>query len=236
MNLEAFDFDGDYGDEYEELAYRVIPGYETLFPMVSALLDPLLAPSSRVLVVGAGTGVEIVALKRARPDLTVLGVDPSVRMLDLAKIRAREAGIESGVGFFHGYTHEVPSKTPFQAATLINVLHFVPDDGSKLSLLTDVSDRLEVDAPLVLFDVHGDPTSEEFARYMPAWRRFWSLRGFDADRSARFDHRIRSGIEWASAARILELAKQAGLGRPRMFYKSLLYGGWTFHKMPIQSD
>ena len=32
-NEDVFDFDGDYGEEYEALAYRLIPGYRTLFPM-----------------------------------------------------------------------------------------------------------------------------------------------------------------------------------------------------------
>ena len=69
MDEGAFNFDGDYGERYEALARRVIPGYRTLFPMVAALIDPDLPPAGRVLVVGAGTGIEMVTLKRARPDL-----------------------------------------------------------------------------------------------------------------------------------------------------------------------
>ena len=167
MNLEAFDFDGDYGVEYEGLARRVIPGYESLFPMVTSILDPAMPQACRVLVVGAGTGIEVLALKTARPDLEIVGVDPSEPMLTLAKTRLHEAGILGGVSFHHGYVHEVPLTPSFEAATLINVLHFVSDDGGKAALLTDIAERLSPDAPFVLFDLHGDPASEEFARYMP---------------------------------------------------------------------
>ena len=231
MNVEAFDFDGDYGNEYEELARRVIPGYESLFPMVTSILHPSVPQGGRMLVVGAGTGIEMLTLKTARPDLEILGVDPSEQMLALGETRLREAGILSGVSFHHGYAHEVPLTPPFDAATLINVLHFVPDDGGKAALLTDIAERLSADAPFVLFDVHGDPASEEFARYMPAWRRFWSLRGMDEAACSQFDQRIRDGIHFVSPARILELAREAGFTSPRMFYKSLLYGGWTFRRM-----
>ena len=58
MNEDAFDFEGRYGEEYEGLARQVVPGYETLFPMIAALLEPDLPAGGRVLVVGAGTGIE----------------------------------------------------------------------------------------------------------------------------------------------------------------------------------
>lgn len=230
MKLDGFDFDGDYGQDYEDLARRVIPGYESLFSMILAVVEPVLPKGAHVLVVGAGTGIEITTLKASRPDLQILGVDPSAQMLELARARVRLAGCQEGVTFHHGYAHEVTAAVAFDAATLINVMHFVPDDGSKGALLTDVAERLAPDGTFVLFDLHGDPTSEEYARYMPAWRRLWAIRGMNQSERDRFAERIRSGIHFASSARILELAREAGFSGPRMFYKSLLYGGWTFRR------
>ncbi|MGI9625625.1 MAG: class I SAM-dependent methyltransferase [Longimicrobiales bacterium] len=232
VKLDGFDFDGDYGQEYEDLAHRVIPGYESLFSMILAVVEPELPRGARVLVVGAGNGIEITTLKASRPDLEILGVDPSAQMLELAEARVRLAGCQEGVTFHHGYAHEVNTAAKFDAATLINVMHFVPDDGGKGALLTDVAQRVQPDSPFVLFDLHGDPTSEEYARYMPAWRRLWAIRGMNQAERGRFSERIRTGIHFASAARILELAREAGFTAPRMFYKSLLYGGWTFRRSP----
>ena len=228
MDEGAFNFDGDYGESYEALARQVIPGYRTLFPMVAAVVDPELPPAGRVLVVGAGTGIEMVTLKRVRPDLRIHGVDPSEQMLELAKRRVAEAEVASGVTLQLGYAADVPTSPLFDAVTLINVLHFVPDDGGKAALLDDIARRLRPGGVFVLFDLHGDPGSEEHERYMPAWRRYWTIRGMTPEEERDFEGRIRDGIHFAPASRIIELARAAGFTEPRRFYKSMLYGGWTF--------
>ncbi len=230
MNEAAFDFDGDYGERYEALARRVIPGYVTLFPMVSAVIDPELSVGARVLVVGAGTGIELVNFKKIRPDLRLYGVDPSRQMLELARRRVAETGRTEGISFQLGYAADVPPTPRFDAATLINVLHFVPDDGSKAALLRDIARRLKPGGVFVLFDLHGDPGSEEHEHYMPAWRRYWKIRGMTSEEAAAFEERIRHGIHFMSAERVVALAREAGFTEPRRFYKSLLYGGWTFRR------
>ena len=230
MDEGAFNFDGDYGESYEALARQVIPGYSTFFPMFAALIEPDLPPGGRVLVVGAGTGIELVTLKRVRHDLRVHGVDPSGQMLEIAQRRVAEAGVDEGVTFQLGYAADVATEPLFDAATLVNVLHFVPDDGSKAALLDDIAQRLKPGGMFVFFDLHGGAGSEEHERYLSAWRRYWTIRGMTGDEKRRFDARIREGIHFAPASRVVELARQAGLTEPRRFYQSLLYGGWTFRR------
>ncbi len=230
MHEDVFDFDGDYGERYEALARRVIPGYRTLFPMFTALVEPGLPRRGRVLVVGAGTGIEIVHLKRARPDLRVHGVDPSERMLALAERRVAEAGAGDGVTLQLGYAADVPAAPLFDAATLVNVLHFVSNDGGKAALLADVARRLRPGGVLVFVDLHGGDTPEEHERYLSAWRRYWTLRDMPPGEMREFDDRIRDGIHFASAARSVGLAIEAGFEEPERFYASLLYGGWTFRR------
>ena len=230
MDEAAFNFDGDYGEGYEALARRLIPGYLTLFPMIGAVIDPDLPQGARVLVVGCGTGIELVTFRSIRPDLRLHGVDPSLQMLELARRRVSETGDAAGTSFQHGYAADVPPAPLFDAATLVNVLHFVPDDGSKAALLRDIATRLRPGGTFVLFDLHGDPGSEEHERYMPAWRRYWKIRGMSADEMDEFEARIRHGIHFAPPERVVALAQEAGLVEPRRFYKSLLYGGWTFRR------
>lgn len=229
---DVFDFEGEYGEGYEDLARRVIPGYETLFPMLAALLDPDLPAGGRVLVVGAGTGIELVTLKWARPDLALHGVDPSRQMLDLARRRVEEAGNVNGITYQLGYAEDVVAPPLFDAATLVNVLHFVPDDGSKASLLQSIAERVRPGGTFALFDLQGDPDSAEYARFMPAWQRYWTLMGMNAKDKPHFDEMIRTGIHFASPERTVALALEAGFDKPRRFYKSLLYGGWMFRRLP----
>lgn len=227
-----FDFDGDYGRAYEDLAHRVIPGYRTLFPMVAALADPALPPGGRLLVVGAGTGIELATFRRARPDLHLTGLDPSAQMLELARRRlATAADAPTGPGSVDlrlGLVRDLPVRPRFHAATIINVLHFLPDDGEKASLLKGVADRLRAGGLLVLFDLHGEPGAPEHERAMAAWRRYWRIMNLAEEEIPRFEERISTGIHFASAQRIADLAEQAGFGPPRRFFQGLLYGGWTF--------
>ena len=187
MHEDIFDFDGNYGERYEVLARRVIPGYRTLFPMFTALIEPELPRGGRVLVVGAGTGIEIVHLKRARPDLRVHGVDPSEHMLELAERRVAEAGLSDGVTLQLGYAADVVTTPLFDAATLINVLHFVPDDGGKAALLGDIARRLRPGGVFVFYDLHGGDTPEEHERYLSAWRRYWKIRDMTPDEMREFN-------------------------------------------------
>lgn len=230
MHEDAFDFDGDYGERYEALARRVIPGYRTLFPMFTALIDPRLPRRGRVLVVGAGTGIEIVHLKRARPDLRVHGVDPSEQMLALAERRVAEAGAGDGVTLQLGHAADVSTTRLFDAATLVNVLHFVPDDGGKAALLADIARRVRSGGVFVFVDLHGGDTPEEHERYLSAWRRYWRLRDMTPEEMREFDDRIRDGIHFAPASRSVGLAIEAGFDEPERFYTSLLYGGWTLRR------
>ncbi len=232
MEAEPFDFDGDYGRAYEDLAHRVIPGYRTLFPMVAALADPALPPGGRLLVVGAGTGIELATFRRARPDLHLTGLDPSAQMLALARRRlAADDDAPAGPGSVElrlGLVRDLPVRPRFHAATIINVLHFLPDDGEKAALLKAVADRLRAGGLLVLFDLHGEPGAPEHERAMEAWRRYWRIMNLAKEEIPRFEERISTGIHFASAQRIADLAEQAGFGPPRRFFQGLLYGGWTF--------
>lgn len=230
LNEDVFDFDGSYGERYEALARRLIPGYRTLFPMFTALIEPNLPRRGRVLVVGAGTGIEIVHLKRARPDLLVHGVDPSEQMLALAARRVAEAGAGDDVSLQLGYASDAPTAPPYDAATLINVLHFVPDDGGKASLLADIARRLRPGGVFVFFELHGGDTPAEHERYLAAWRRYWKIRDMPPDEMREFNDRISEGIHFAPAARSIELALAAGFEEPERFYKSLLYGGWVLRR------
>ena len=239
MTPEPFDFDGDYGDGYEQLARMVIPGYLSSFRQALALLRGRLGPRARMLVVGAGTGIEIVTFKTAEPGWRLTGVDPSARMLEIAERRVRQAGVADGVSLVHGTVDDLGSgggagggAGGFDAATCFNVMHFLPDDGAKQSLLRGIAERLSPGAPFVLFDLHGDRAAPDFDELFSAWLRFCEIQGMGAEERPAFRARIDAGIHWASETRIRELLARAGFEDVRRYFRSLLYGGWIARRAP----
>ena len=193
MSAEPFDFDGDYGDGYEHLARTVIPGYLSSFRQALALLRGRLGPRARVLVVGAGTGIEIVTFKAAAPGWRLTGVDPSAQMLGIAEHRVRQAGIRDGVRFIHGTVEDLDGsglgaagrgQGGFDAATCFNVMHFLPDApgaGGKQALLSGIAEHLAPGTPFVLFELHGDPDAPDFDELFTAWVRFCEIQGMGAE-------------------------------------------------------
>lgn len=224
-NEAPFDFDGAYGGDYEYIARTVIPGYLSSFRQALALLGGRVSPNPRVLVVGAGTGIELVTFRTAEPGWRLTGVDPSRQMIEIAERRVREAGAEAGVRLVHGHVSDL-DEDGFAAATCFNVMHFLPDDGAKQALLRDIARRLAPGAPFLLFELHGDPVGPRFDELFAAWSRYWEIQGMGEAERAAFRGKIDEGIHWASEARILELLAEAGFEDTWRYYRALLYGGW----------
>ena len=225
MDRPAFDFDGAYGGEYEDLARTVIPGYLSSFLQALALLQSRLASDSRVLVVGAGTGIEIVTFKTAEPEWQCTGIDPSPKMINIARRRVAEAGLEDGVELVEGHVEQLAGRT-FSAASCFNVMHFLPDNGAKQRLLDGIARRLEPGAPLVLFDLHGDRSTPECAEQYAAWRAYWKIQGMDREARDAFHAQVEAGIHWIPESRVFGLLAETGFEEVQRFFRGLLYGGW----------
>ena len=83
--LKAGGFRGDSVFGYDDRIPRSIPGYEAMHDLVSAILTGLLPEEGRLLVVGAGTGKEIITLGTQNKSWRFTGVDPSKDMLAVAR-------------------------------------------------------------------------------------------------------------------------------------------------------
>ena len=222
----AFNFEGDYGESYSFIAQTVIPGYDQVFESARALFHTHVDSEGHILVVGCGTGKEIEHLAPPWPTRRFTAVDPSTKMIEATRSVAARLGVEERVRLHHGHVHDLPMRPEFDAATVINVMHFLPDDGAKQELLTSVAERVRPEGPVVLFDLHGDPGSVAFATLWSAWLEFMEHRGLVGRAKRRFVERLERGIAFVPEARILELCRNAGLALVARFFGGFLYGGW----------
>lgn len=90
--------------------------------MVMLLLAERAPDDARVLVLGAGGGLEIKAFAEARPGWWFDGVDPSAEMMNLAQVTL--GPLAARARLHHGLIDCAP-EGPFDAATCILTLHFV---------------------------------------------------------------------------------------------------------------
>ena len=175
----AAKFDTSRAAEYETQSRIALAGYDACHELAACLLAASLdAGPKSVLIGGAGgTGQEILATARLRPQWTFTAADPSAPMLDQTMDRIAAAGLSAQVRAAPCAVEDLPAGTVFDAATLIGVLHHIPDDADKLRLLQALSARLAPGAPFILACNRHRYDSEPL--FLEAWAMRWRMAGAD---------------------------------------------------------
>lgn len=232
MPEQSIDFDSNppvATNEYDNMAQMALPGYEAMHTMALSFLRAHLPEKADLLIVGAGTGMELVKFGKGNSQWQMLGVDPSSNMLAIAQQKIEQHGYMQ-VKLFQGYTHDLPATPLYDAATCILVMHFVPDDGSKLALLQSIAQRLQSSACFILVDVFGEKGSRELEQMVSVLKVFWSEMGMQSESMAQVLETFNKGVYPITEARVLELLKEASFENIMRFYTGLWVGGWVASK------
>lgn len=228
MTAEAIKFDQDRSGNYDLDISKAIPGYEALHNMAQSLLQTNVSSSAKLLIVGSGTGMELINFCQ-NDRWSLIGVDPSEDMMTIAKQKLTIAKLLERVYLHTGYVDTLPKTELMDAATLILVMHFVRDDGSKLKLLKSIAQRLKPEGKIILVDLYGDKSASYFAEFKKAWQNlyFSQLEGnAKAEAIAKFETSIDNSIHFVNEDRIVELLNMAGFSQIKKFYNAFLFGGW----------
>ena len=107
---------------YAEGAPRNVPGYDAMQRMTTLLLAERVPDDGRVLVLGAGGGLELKVFAEAQPHWAFDGVDPSAEMLKLAEhiVETKEANFDPSEFEDHYETAVVELLKEKQAGKTVN--------------------------------------------------------------------------------------------------------------------
>lgn len=213
--------------EYDEMARLALPGYEAMHTMVLSILKSHFPTTANLLIVGAGTGMELVQYAQSNLEWQMLGVDPSEKMLAVAQTKIKQYQLSKRVKLVQSYTHDLPSAPLYDAATSILVMHFIPDDGKKLAFLQSIAQRLKPSATFVLVDVFGNRDSSEFACIATYIQTYWQEMGLSTEKRQEIFATVDKGVYPISEARVFEILQQAGFTNILRFYTGLWVGGWV---------
>jgi tRNA (cmo5U34)-methyltransferase len=202
---------------------RQVPGYAGLLRMAMLLLAERMPADGRVLVLGAGGGLELKAFADAHPGWSFDGVDPSAPMLKLAARTTAEHAAR--IRLHEGYVDTAPDG-PFDAATCILVFHFMSPE-QRLDALRQLRRRLKPGAPFVLAHISFPQTEPERSLWIGRHVAFGAAAGLSPEQMDSARNAIATRLTILSPADEEELMRQAGFVGITQFYAAFSFRGWV---------
>lgn len=216
----------EYVSGYVERTARFVPGLRDLHRMTGLLLAERAPADGRVLVLGAGGGMELRALAEMQPEWRFDGVDPSPEMLELA--RANLGALASRVTFHQGYIDSAPDG-PFDAATCLLTLHFLKDDERRKTVAA-VHSRLKPGAPFVIAH-HSFPNSRsDKDRWLQRYAAFLTAAGVPAAQAQGSIGSMKELLPVMSPDEDVAVLRESGFLDVELFYAGFTFKGWVGYK------
>lgn len=218
--------DPDSVARYAEGPIRQVPGFLALQRMAGLLLAERVQDDGHVLVLGAGGGLELKAFTEAHHGWRFCGVDPSAEMLALAE---RTLGpLASRVDFCQGYIDSAPAG-PFDAATCLLTLHFIPEEKRRRTLV-ELHRRLKPGAPLVVAH-HSFPQQDgEKAKWLARYVAFAAASGVPALNAESAIAAMSERLPLLSPEQDEAVLREAGFTDVALFYAAFTFRGWVAYK------
>lgn len=209
--------------QYAEGPPRFVPGYNGMQCMAALLIAERVPEGARVLVLGAGGGLELKVFAQAQPGWTFDGVDPSVEMLKLAE---RTLGpFASRARLRQGYIDDAP-EGPFDAATCLLTLHFMALEERRRTAV-EIRRRLKPGAPFVVAHLSVPQGEGERALWLSRYAAFAVASGLEPDKAANARAAVDTQTNILTPAQDEAILREAGFSNVSLFYAALTFRGWV---------
>lgn len=209
---------------YDERNRALAPIGEHMHFLMALLLGKLPA-DAEVLCVGVGTGAEVLALAAVFPGWRFVGVDPSAAMLEVCRERLDAAGVRDRCTLRHGYVHDTPNETRFDAVLSVLVGHFVPR-SERLDYYRALVQRLRPGGALVDIEISDDLDAPEFPTMFEGWAQVQLRMGATPASLAELPARMRDVLAILPHAEVESMLREAGIAMPVRVLQSLMIAGW----------
>ncbi|WGD49687.1 class I SAM-dependent methyltransferase [Bradyrhizobium sp. CB1650] len=217
--------DPETARRYGDGPQRFVPGMADLHRMTAVLLAERAPKDARVLVLGAGGGLELRALAQAHPRWTFVGVDPAGAMLDEAR---RVLGSDAErVTFCEGYIDDAP-KGPFDAATCLLTLHFL-DSDERTRTARELRRRLKPGAPFVAAHSSFPQGEGRRALWLSRYGAFALASGADPAQVEKMCATVDAHVPLLDPEQDEAILRRAGFADVALFYAAFTWRGWIAH-------
>lgn len=208
---------------YAEGPPRFVPGFSDLHRMTGILLAERAPRDARILVLGAGGGLELKALADAYPRWRFVGVDPAAEMLKLAEKRLMEQA--ASISLHQGYIDDAP-EGPFDGAVCLLTLHFL-GAAERQRTVGQIHRRLVRRAPFVAAHSSFPQAEGERELWLSRYRDFAIASGVDPKQADNARAAVSSNLALYSPEEDAEILRAAGFREVQQFYAALSWRGWV---------
>jgi tRNA (cmo5U34)-methyltransferase len=217
--------DPNYISDYAQRTIKLVPGLLDMQRMSGLLLAERAPPNARVLVVGAGGGMELKRFAEANQGWRFDGVDPSVEMLSMAKETL--GPLISRVELHQGYVDVAP-QGPFDAASCLLTLHFV-EINERRRTLAEIHRRLKPGAPLVIAHLSFAQAGAARDRWLSRYVAFAASSGVELEKARIAAATISGQLPILAPEQDEALIREAGFADVDVFYVGMTFRGWIAH-------
>lgn len=221
-------FDAETSEKYDGFVRKLVPDYERIHELVVAQLGLALEDNARILVVGAGTCTEVLALADFDPHWAFMAVEPSTPMVEKAKQRVSAAGLNGAVAFHNGTLDTLDDDGPYDGATAILMMQFLPTE-QKAVLFKEIGKRLKSGALLIMAHPIGDPESDEHTMHMGSWREH--MEQAMPDRADEIYANVEDTLHFVPEDDQTQMLIDAGFDAPVRFHSRNVFGAWIVNKI-----
>jgi tRNA (cmo5U34)-methyltransferase len=208
---------------YAEGPPRFVPGFRHLHRMSAILLAERAPPDAKILILGAGGGLELNAFAKAHPGWTFEGVDPAAEMLKLAE---RTLGPHAARARLHqGYIDDAPLG-PFDGGACLLTLHFLRAE-ERLRTVTEIRRRLKPGAPFVAAHSSFPQGKEERKQWLARYESFAVASGADPDQASHARGAVDAHLNILAPEQDAALLREAGFSGVSLFYAAFTWRGWV---------
>ncbi len=185
-----------------------------------------------MLCVGAGTGAEVNFLAKRFPAWTFVAVEPSVGMVEAARLRAQLNGYDDRCTFHTGYLESLPESEPFDCATSLLVSQFLLDSGERTDFFRAIAARLKPSGILATSDLAADKDSPSYPSLLEVWLPTMTAADLSPERVQQMRAAYGRDVSILPVRSVEAIVASGGFEAPVQFFQAGLIHAWYSRRLP----
>ena len=219
-------FSSQTAPTYDQRILKLVPGYQCLHQISTAILASHLKKQASLVIIGAGTGNELIYLARHHPNWHFVALDCSADMLAIARQKAEDHNLLQQIDFQQISILDYRANHAHDAALSLLVGHFFEDRGPRQDYLLAISDNLKPNGLFLFADLSSWSPQSKWATY----HQWASQNGTESEEIDAMCQRLSQNFHPITNDRLQYLMKAAQFSVPDLYFQALDYRGYYSFK------